>query len=58
MIQNPTIIEKLEEKTSSDNLLQEFLKTMLERESEGKYSKKSYENEIANRSKERKEKAL
>lgn len=58
MIQNPTIIEKLEEKTSSDNLLQDFLKMVLERESEGKYSKKSYENEIANRAKERKEKAL
>ena len=46
MIQNPEILKKLEEKTRFDPTTREFIKILLEKESEGKSLKRVCDTEI------------
>lgn len=53
MIQNKKIIEKLDEKTSGDDVMKSFIMDIFERESEGKHFQNYYREQISKKSKER-----
>lgn len=46
MIQNPIILKKLKEKTCDDEILRDFLLSILKNEAEGKQYNKYYKKEI------------
>lgn len=55
MIQNPTILEKLAEKTKGDEIMRQFILSIMTNESEGKQFRKFYTSEIEKCAKKRKE---
>lgn len=55
MIQNPTILEKLAEKTEGDNIMRQFILSIMTNESEGKQFRKFYTSEIEKCANKRKE---
>lgn len=55
MIQNPTILEKLKQKTTNDDIMRQFILSITTNESEGKQYRKFYTSEIEKCAKKRKE---
>lgn len=53
MIQNKTILEKLESKTKSDFAMKTFIEDIFNRESEGKHFTNYYKDQIAMYAKQR-----
>ena len=53
MIQNPTILEKLEKKTQGDKTMRQFIEKIMENEAAGKQYGKFYRTEIEKSAKER-----
>lgn len=47
MIQNPTILKKLEEKTEQDAVMRDFIRDVMNNESEGKQFSKFYKKMMA-----------
>ena len=47
MIKNPIIVEKVEQKTKNDPDMRQFIRDILEKESDGKHYRKFYTSQIA-----------